>query len=130
MAHSNAPGSRHEKRWQDIEELLDAGISVYTTLNVQHWESLNDVVAQVTGVVVRETVPDTFLQRTHDLELVDISPEDLLKRLREGKVYMGEQAERAAENFFKPENLTALRELAMRHAAERKRGRRRAFPCA
>ena len=90
LAHSNAPGSRHPKRWQDIEELLDAGISVYTTLNVQHWESLNDVVAQVTGVVVRETVPDTFLQRTHDLELVDLSPEDLLKRLKEGKVYMGE----------------------------------------
>ena len=119
LAHTNAPGSRHEKRWQDIEELLDAGISVYTTLNVQHWESLNDLVAQVTGVVVRETVPDTFLQRTHDLELVDIAPEDLLKRLKEGKVYMGEQAERAAENFFKPANLTALRELAMRHAAER-----------
>ncbi len=119
LAHMNAPGSRHPKRWQDIEELLDAGISVYTTLNVQHWESLNDVVAQVTGVVVRETVPDTFLERTHDLELVDISPEDLLKRLKEGKVYMGEQAERAAENFFKPDNLKALRELAMRHAAER-----------
>jgi two-component system sensor histidine kinase KdpD len=119
LAHTNAPGSRHDKRWQDIEELLDAGISVYTTLNVQHWESLNDVVAQVTGVVVRETVPDSFLQRTHDLELVDISPDDLLKRLKEGKVYMGEQAERAAQNFFKPENLTALRELTMRHAAER-----------
>ncbi len=119
LAHTNAPGSRHPKRWQDIEELLDANISVYTTLNVQHWESLNDVVAQVTGVVVRETVPDTFLERTHDLELVDISPEDLLKRLKEGKVYMGEQAERAAENFFKPNNLKALRELAMRHAAER-----------
>jgi len=119
LAHTNAPGSRHPKRWQDIEELLDAGISVYTTLNVQHWESLNDLVAQVTGVQVRETVPDTFLERTHDLELVDISPEDLLKRLKEGKVYLGEQAERAAENFFKPANLVALRELAMRHAAER-----------
>jgi len=119
LAHTNSPGSRHPKRWQDIEELLDAGISVYTALNVQHWESLNDLVAQVTGVVVKETVPDTFLERTHDLELVDISPEDLLKRLKDGKVYMGEQAERAAENFFKPTNLTALRELAMRHAAER-----------
>jgi two-component system sensor histidine kinase KdpD len=119
LAHTNAPGSRHEKRWQDIEELLDAGINVYTTLNVQHWESLNDVVAQVTGVVVRETVPDSFLQRTHDLELVDISPDDLLQRLKDGKVYMGDQAERAAQNFFKPENLTALRELAMRHTAER-----------
>src|SRR5258708_4655391 len=119
LAHTNAPGSRHPKRWQDIEELLDAGINVYTTINVQHWESLNDKVAQVTGVVVRETVPDTFLDRTHDLELVDISPEDLLKRLKEGKVYLGEQAERAAENFFKPANLVALRELALRHAAER-----------
>jgi two-component system sensor histidine kinase KdpD len=119
LAHTNVPGSRHPKRWQDIEELLDAGISVYTALNVQHWESLNDKVAQVTGVVVRETVPDAFLEGTHDLELVDISPEDLLKRLKEGKVYMGEQAERAADNFFKPGNLQALRELAMRHAAER-----------
>lgn len=119
LAHSNAPGSRHPKRWQDVEELLDSGISVYTTLNVQHWESLNDLVAQVTGVVVRETVPDTFLERTHDLELVDISPEDLLKRLKEGKVYMGEMADRAAQNFFTSENLKALRELAMRHAAER-----------
>ncbi len=119
LAHTNAPCSRHPKRWQDIEELLDAGISVYTTLNVQHWESLNDKVAQVTGVVVRETVPDTFLQRTHDLELVDISPEDLLKRLKDGKVYRGDQAERASENFFKPSNLKALRELALRHAAER-----------
>ena len=122
LAHSNAPGSRHPKRWQDIEELLDAGISVYTTLNVQHWESLNDVIAQVTGVVVRETVPDTFLERTHDLELIDISPEDLLQRLKEGKVYQGQEAERAAENFFKPANLVALRELALRHAAERVSG--------
>src|SRR5262249_10897228 len=93
LAHTNAPGVRHAKRWQDVEELLDAGIHVYTTLNVQHWESLKDIVAQVTGVTVRETVPDTFLQRMHDIELVDISPEDLLKRLKEGKVYLGEQAE-------------------------------------
>jgi two-component system sensor histidine kinase KdpD len=119
LAHTNAPGSRHAKRWQDVEELLDAGISVYTTLNVQHWESLNDVVAQVTGVVVRETVPDTFLERTHELEMVDLSPEDLLQRLKEGKVYCGELAGRAADNFFKPANLVALRELALRHAAER-----------
>lgn len=118
LAHTNAPGVRHAKRWQDVEELLDAGIDVYSTLNVQHWESLKDVVAQVTGVTVRETVPDTFLERTHDIELVDLSPDDLLKRLKDGKVYLGEQAERAAENFFKPANLVALRELALRHVAE------------
>src|SRR5579872_1703254 len=90
LAHTNAPGSRHAKRWQDVQELLDAGIHVYTTLNVQHWESLNDVVAKITGVVVRETVPDTFLEQAHDVELVDISPDDLLRRLKEGKVYLGE----------------------------------------
>lgn len=119
LAHTNAPGVRHAKRWQDVEELLDAGIDVYSTLNVQHWESLKDVVAQVTGITVRETVPDTFLRRMHDIELVDISPDDLLRRLKEGKVYLGDQAERAAENFFKPANLVALRELALRHVAER-----------
>lgn len=127
LAHSNAEGLRHAKRWQDVEELLDAGIDIYTTLNVQHWESLNDVVAQVTGVVVRETVPDTFLQRAHDLELVDLAPEDLLKRLQEGKVYKGNLAGRAVENFFKPGNLIALRELALRHAAERVDEQMRAF---
>ena len=119
LAHTNAPGSRHKKRWQDVEELLDAGIDVYTTVNVQHWESLNDVVAQITGILVRETVPDTFLRRAHELELVDLAPEDLLQRLRDGKVYRGEQAERAADNFFQTGNLIALRELALRHAAER-----------
>jgi two-component system sensor histidine kinase KdpD len=119
LAHTNAPGSRHAKRWQDVEELLDAGISVYTTLNVQHWESLNDVVAQITNVLVRETVPDTFLERAHELELVDIAPEDLLKRLKEGKVYCGDLAGKAADNFFQPGNLIALRELALRHTAER-----------
>lgn len=127
LAHTNAEGLRHAKRWQDVEELLDAGIDVYTTLNVQHWESLNDVVAQVTGVVVRETVPDTFLQRAHDLELVDLAPEDLLKRLQEGKVYKGNLAGRAVENFFKPGNLIALRELALRHTAERVDEQMRAF---
>jgi two-component system sensor histidine kinase KdpD len=127
LAHTNAEGLRHAKRWQDVEEILDAGIDVYTTLNVQHWESLNDVVAQVTGVVVRETVPDTFLQRAHDLELVDLAPEDLLKRLQEGKVYRGDLAGRATENFFKPGNLIALRELALRHAAERVDEQMRAF---
>lgn len=127
LAHTNAPGSRHAKRWQDIEELLDAGIDVYTALNVQHWESLNDVVAQVTGVQVRETVPDTFLERAHELELVDLVPEDLLKRLQDGKVYQAEVAGRAAENFFKPSNLIALRELALRHAAERVDAQMQAF---
>jgi two-component system sensor histidine kinase KdpD len=92
LAHTNAPGSRHAKRWQDVEELLDAGIDVYTTLNVQHWESLNDVVAQITGRVIRETVPDTFLRRADEIELIDLPPEDLLQRLREGKVYRGETA--------------------------------------
>ncbi|MDE2292384.1 MAG: universal stress protein, partial [Elusimicrobia bacterium] len=119
LAHTNAEGCRHAKRWQDVQELLEAGISVYSTLNVQHWESLNDVVAQVTGVVVRETVPDTFLRRADEIELVDIPAEELLKRLREGKVYLGAAAERAAAGFFKPENLSALRELALRHTAER-----------
>lgn len=118
LAHTNAPGARHAKRWQDVQELLDAGINVYTTLNVQHWESLNDVVAQITGIVVRETVPDTFLEQSHDIELIDISPEDLLRRLKEGKIYLGPQAERALEHFFQPGNLIALRELALRHTAE------------
>ena len=119
LAHTNAPGLRHAKRWQDIEELLDAGIDIYTTVNVQHWETLNDVVAQITGVRVRETVPDTFLRRAHELEMVDLAPDDLLQRLKDGKVYQGELAGRASENFFQPGNLIALRELALRHAAER-----------
>ena len=119
LAHSNPPDSRHPKRWQDVEELLNHGISVYTTLNVQHWESLNDVVAQITGIKVRETVPDKFLDRAHEVELVDLPPADLLKRMSEGKVYIGDQAIRAAENFFQAGNLIALRELALRHTAER-----------
>jgi two-component system sensor histidine kinase KdpD len=119
LAHTNPPESRHAKRWQDVEELLDAGISVYTTLNVQHWESLNDLVAQITGVRVKETVPDSFLQKAHEVELVDLPPADLLKRMSEGKVYVGDQAIRAAENFFQIGNLIALRELALRHTAER-----------
>ena len=115
LAHSNAPGSRHLKRLQDIEELLDAGIDVYTTLNVQHCESANDIVAQVTGITVRETVPDTFVEKADEIELVDIPTEELLKRLKEGKVYLGEQAERAAQHFFQPGNLIALRQLALRY---------------
>lgn len=119
LAHTNAPGSRHTKRWQDAVELLDAGIDVYTTLNVQHVESLNDVVAQITHVQVRETVPDSILDRADAVELVDISPEELLARLREGKVYLPDQASRAAEHFFRRGNLLALRELALRRTAER-----------
>ncbi|MFO0584108.1 MAG: sensor histidine kinase KdpD [Anaeromyxobacter sp.] len=119
LAHTNAPGSRHTKRWQDVLELLDAGIEVYTTLNVQHVESLNDVVAQITRVHVRETVPDRILERADEIEIVDIAPEELLQRLREGKVYLPEQAERAREHFFKHGNLLALRELALRRMAER-----------
>ncbi len=127
LAHTNAPGSRHEKRWQDVEELLDAGIDVYTTVNVQHFESLNDVVAQITGVVVRETVPDSLLDQAAEIRLVDISPDDLLQRLREGKVYIPEQAARAMEAFFRHGNLLALRELSLRRAASRVDDEMRAY---
>ena len=115
LAHTNAPGSRHPKRWQDIEELLAQGIDVYTTLNVQHCESANDIVAQITGIRVRETVADTFIEQAGEIELVDLPSEELLKRLKEGKVYLGEQAQRAAEHFFQPGNLIALRQLALRY---------------
>ncbi|MGB6766550.1 MAG: sensor histidine kinase KdpD, partial [Methyloceanibacter sp.] len=119
LAHTNVPGSRHPKRYLDVEELLNRGINVYTTLNIQHIESLNDVVAQITGVRVRETVPDSILDRADAIELVDIPPGDLIQRLKEGKVYVPKQAERALEHFFSPANLTALRELALRQTAER-----------
>jgi len=119
LAHTNVEGSRHAKRWQDVEELLDAGIDVFSTMNVQHVESLNDVIAKITGVIVRETVPDSVLERAHELKLVDLPPDDLIERLREGKVYVPAQAQRAIENFFKKGNLIALRELALRHTAER-----------
>jgi two-component system, OmpR family, sensor histidine kinase KdpD len=119
LAHSNAEGSRHPKRWQDVDELLDAGIDVFSTMNVQHLESLNDIVAQITGVRVRETVPDSVLEQAHELKLVDLPPDELLERLRDGKVYLGGQAQRALDNFFKKGNLIALRELALRHTAER-----------
>jgi len=117
LAHSNVPGSRHLKRWQDVQELLAAGIDVYTTVNVQHLESLNDQVRSITAVQVRETVPDWVLQDASELLLVDLPPRDLLERLRDGKVYMPEQARAAVEAFFTPTNLTALRELAMQTAA-------------
>lgn len=119
MAHTNAPGSRHAKRWQDIKEILDRGIDVYTTLNVQHIESLNDVIAQITRVHVRETVPDSMLELADTVELVDLAPDDLLKRLQEGKVYIPEQIELAKQNFFRKGNLASLRELALRITAER-----------
>src|SRR5438034_6168219 len=118
LAHTNVPGSRHAKRWQDAQELLDAGIDVYTTLNVQHVESLNDLVNKVTGVMVRETVPDQVLDRADEVEFVDLPPEELLERLAEGKVYLPEQAARAAREFFRRGNLIALRELALRRTAE------------
>jgi len=119
LAHANAPGSRHPKRWQDVEELLAAGISVYSTLNVQHLESLNDVVARITGVTVRETLPDSVFDQADEIELADLSADDLLARLRQGKVYVPEQAAAAIERFFRKGNLIALRELTLRRAAER-----------
>jgi two-component system, OmpR family, sensor histidine kinase KdpD len=119
LAHTNAPGTRHPKRYQDVLELLDAGISVYTTLNVQHLESRVDVVHQITGVTIRETVPDSFLDRADEIQLVDLTPEQLRERLEDGKVYLGEMAQAAADHFFKFENLAALREMALRFTAER-----------
>lgn len=119
LAHTNAPGARHPKRYQDVEELLAAGINVYTTLNVQHIESLNDVVAQITGVIVKETIPDRVIDKADEIEVVDLAPPELLQRLREGKVYVPDMATRAIEQFFNEGNLYALRELALRRAAER-----------
>ena len=119
LAHTNAPDSRHTKRFQDIEELLDAGITVWTTVNIQHIESLRDVVAQVTGVFVQETVPDSFIERAEEIELVDIPPEQLQQRLHDGKVYVSEKIDQALQGFFKKGNLLALRELALRHTADR-----------
>src|SRR5271166_1535888 len=119
LAHTNAPESRHPKRWQDVQELLAAGIDVWTALNIQHLESLADVVSRISGVVVRETVPDRVLQQATDVVLVDITPDELIQRLHEGKVYVPETARRATQNFFTPGNLTALRELALRRTADR-----------
>ena len=118
LAHTNVQGSLHAKRWQDVMDLLDAGIEVYTTVNVQHLESLKDTVAQITGVLVRESIPDTLLHRADQIELVDIPPEELQERLKEGKVYVPEQAQHAVERFFRKGNLLALRELALRRTAE------------
>ncbi len=117
LAHTNAPGSRHPKRYQDVEELLDAGIDVYSTLNIQHIESLNDVVASFTRVRVRETVPDSILEQA-EIEVVDIPPDELIERLKAGKVYLPQEATRALSHFFSKSNLSALRELALRRAAQ------------
>ena len=117
LAHTNAPGSRHPKRWQDVNELLDAGIDVFTTLNVQHIESRADTVRQITGAEIRETVPDSLLDAA-EMELVDLPPAELMARLQQGKVYLPERAASAAQNFFREANLTALRELALRLVAD------------
>ncbi len=119
LAHNNAPGSRHPKRWQDVEELLSAGIDVWTTMNVQHLESLNDIVSGITGIQVWETVPDRLFDQAHEVVVVDLPPDELLERLKAGKVYLPEQAERAAASFFRKGNLLALRELALRRTADR-----------
>jgi two-component system sensor histidine kinase KdpD len=119
LAHSNAPGSRHSRRWQDVLELLEAGIDVHTTINIQHLESLNDVVHRITGVRVSETVPDIVFDRLRDIVLVDLPPSELIQRLKQGKVYLPEQAAQALQAFFSPSNLTALRELALQTAADR-----------
>jgi two-component system sensor histidine kinase KdpD len=127
LAHTNVPGSRHTKRYQDVGELLSAGIDVYSTVNIQHLESLNDVVAQITGVTVRETVPDRIMDIVDNIELVDLPPEELIRRLREGKVYVPDQAARAIQKFFRPGNLTALREMALRHTAAQVDDQMRAY---
>jgi len=119
LAHTNIPGSRHPKRYLDVEELLAAGIDVYTTVNIQHFESMNDVVRQITGVTVRETIPDRIWDKASEIEIIDLPPDELIQRLREGKVYIPDQASRAIEKFFRKGNLTALREISLRRAAER-----------
>src|SRR5246500_5954287 len=119
LAHTNAPGSRHPKRYLDVEEVIAAGFDVFAPLNIQHVESLNDIVARITRIRVRETVPDGILDQADDIEVIDLSPEDLIKRLHEGKVYVPQQAERAVRHFFSQGNLTALRELALRRTAQR-----------
>jgi two-component system sensor histidine kinase KdpD len=119
LAHTNAPGSRHPKRYQDIEELLESGIDVYTTMNIQHFESLNDILEKITGIRMQETLPDTFLDRADEVQVIDIPLEELFERLKEGKVYIPKQAERAMQNFFQRGNLVALRELMLTHAAHK-----------
>ncbi len=127
FAHTNAPGSRHPKRYLDVQEILATGIDVYTTLNIQHLESLNDVVAQITGIVVHETVPDSVIEQASEIELIDLAPDELLQRLKDGKVYISDQAARAIEKFFRKGNLTALREIALRRTADRVDDQMRAY---
>ena len=119
LAHTNAPGSRHAKRYQDVQEILESGINVYTTLNVQHLESRSETVSQITGIVVRETIPDEIFETADEVELVDLTPDELLQRLSEGKVYAPERSREAIENFFRKGNITALREMALRIVADR-----------
>ena len=119
LAHTNAPGAEHEKRYEDVRDVLAAGIDVFSTVNVQHLESLNDQVAELTGIHVRETVPDSVLGTANEVVLIDLTPEALIQRLREGKVYVRDAAQRALKHYFSPGNLTALRELALRRTAER-----------
>ena len=119
LAHTNAPGSRHSKRYQDVQEILDNGINVYTSLNVQHLESRSETVAQITGIIVRETLPDEIFENADEVELVDLTPDELLQRLSEGKVYAPERSRQAIENFFRKGNITALREMALRIVADR-----------
>ena len=128
LAHTNAPGSRHPKRYPDVEELLGAGIDVYTTLNIQHVESLNDIVAGITRIRVRETVPDSIIDRADDIELIDLTPADLIQRLKDSKIYLPRQAERAINHYFSVGNLTALRELALRRTAQRVGGETSTIP--
>ena len=119
LAHTNAPGSRHTKRYQDVQEILENGISVYTTLNVQHLESRSDTVAQITGIIVRETLPDEIFENADDIEVIDLTPDELLQRLSDGKVYTQERSKEAIESFFRKGNITALREMALRIVADR-----------
>ncbi|MDR3601403.1 MAG: sensor histidine kinase KdpD, partial [Desulfosporosinus sp.] len=119
LAHTNVIGSRHKKRYMDVQELLAAGINVYTTLNIQHLETLNDIVAQITGVTVRETVPDQILETASQIKLIDIPPEELIQRLKDGKIYGAGQATEALKKFFRPGNINALRELALRYTAKK-----------
>jgi len=127
LAHSNVAGSRHPKRWQDVEELLAAGIDVYSTVNVQHMETLNDIVSGITGIRVWETVPDRVFDEADEVVVVDLPPDELIERLRQGKVYMPQQAEQASKNFFRKGNLLALRELALRRTADRVDGEMQAY---
>ena len=119
LAHTNAPGSRHTKRYQDVQEILENGINVYTTLNVQHLESRSETVAQITGIVIHETLPDEIFENADEVEVVDLTPDELLQRLSDGKVYTYERSREAIENFFRKGNITALREMALRIVADR-----------